>query len=141
MKGAYTLSKSMNMTDEDGWTGLTFNTPSELGRNYARGGFDRKHNFQVGFVYQLPWKTGEGDGSFAKAIIADWQVNGVFGAFSGTPFTVTANGGVVNTPSNQQTGDQVGDVTSVGEIGASGLYYNPAAWVQPDRRALRQLRP
>jgi hypothetical protein len=131
LKGAYTLGKSMNMADEDGWTGITFNTPSQIERNYARGGFDRKHNFQIGFVYQLPWKTGEGDGGIAKAIIADWQLNGVFGAFSGRPFTVTANGGVVNTPSNQQTADQIGEASQRGEIGGSGLFYDPASWIQP----------
>ena len=54
LKGAYTLGKAMNMADDDGWTGLTFNTPSQLDRNYAHAGFDRTHNFQMGFVYQLP---------------------------------------------------------------------------------------
>ncbi len=54
LKGAYTLSKSKNMADDDGWVGLTFNTPSQFDRNYAQAGYDRRHNFQMGFVYQLP---------------------------------------------------------------------------------------
>ena len=37
LKGAYTWSKAMNMADEDGWTGLTWNIPSQYDRNYARG--------------------------------------------------------------------------------------------------------
>jgi hypothetical protein len=131
LKGAYTLGKSLNYTDEDGWTGVSYNSDFAFDRNYAVAGFDRKHNFQIGFVYQLPWKTGEGEGGFAKAIVADWQLNGVFGVFSGNPFTVTANGAVLNTPANMQTADQVGEVTHRGEIGATGLYYDPAAWVQP----------
>jgi hypothetical protein len=131
LKGAYTWGKSMNLTDEDGWTGVDYNTLSQYDRNYARAGFDRKHNLQVGFVYQLPWRMGEGDGGVLKAIYADWQVNGIFGAFSGTPFSIGANGAVLNTPSNPQRADQVGEISHVGEIGGTGRYYDPAAFVQP----------
>ena len=61
LKGAYTLGKSKNFgTDDDGWTGLAFNTPSLLDRNYSNAGYDRRHNFQLGFVYQLPWQSGSG---------------------------------------------------------------------------------
>ena len=57
IKGAYTLSKAMNDSDGDGATTLTFNTPSQLDRNWALAGFDRTHNFQLGFAYQLPWQS------------------------------------------------------------------------------------
>ena len=78
-KGAYTLSKAMNETDNDGRATLTWNTPSELCRNWAPAGFDRRHNFQLGFVYPLPWQSNGGYGSVAKAILSDWQLNGVVG--------------------------------------------------------------
>ncbi len=131
LKGAYTLSKAENEADDDGWVGLTFNTPSQLHRNFALAGYDRTHNLQMGFVYQLPYQGSGSYGNVLKAIAADWQVSGVFAIFSGRPFTVTANGAVVNTPGNQQTADLVGDVSHVGAIGASGTYYDPAAWRQP----------
>jgi hypothetical protein len=131
LKGAYTLGKAKNMADDDGWVGLTYNTPSLLDRNYAPAGFDRRHNFQVGFLYQLPWQSQGGYQNIGRAIVSDWQINGTFGAFSGTPFTVTADGAVVNTPSNQQTADLVGPVTTLGNIGSSGTYFDPSAWAQP----------
>jgi hypothetical protein len=132
LKGAYTWSKAMNMADEDGWTGVSYNTPSQYDRNYALAGFDRTHNFQLGFLYQLPWQSnGSSYGGVARSIISDWQINGVLGISSGTPFSVTANGDQVNTPSNMQTADLVGDVRHVGEIGSSGTYYDPTAWAQP----------
>jgi hypothetical protein len=131
LKGAYTLSKARNMTDEEGSTSISFNTPSQIHRNMALAGYDRTHNFQLGFLYQLPWKRDAGYENVASAVISDWQLNGVFGAFSGTPFTVTGSGAVVNTPGNTQTADLVGDVKKIGEIGASGTYYDPAAWRQP----------
>jgi hypothetical protein len=43
LKGAYTLGKSKNFgTDDDGWTGMAFNTPSLLARNYSNAGYDRR---------------------------------------------------------------------------------------------------
>ena len=100
-KGAYTLSKAMNENDFDGATNLWFNTPSELWRNWGPAGFDRRHNLQLGFVYALPWQSSSsGYGGIGKALISDWQVNGVYGAFSGNPFTMIANGASLNTPSN-----------------------------------------
>ena len=78
-KGAYTLSKAMNESDNDGRATLTWNTPSELWRNWAPAGFDRRHNFQLGFAYALPWQSNGGYDSVAKAILGDWQLNGVVG--------------------------------------------------------------
>jgi hypothetical protein len=84
----------------------------------------------MGFLYQLPWRS-ENGGGIAKAIINDWQVNGTFAAFSGLPFNMTANGNTLNTPSNRQTPDLVADVNKLGEIGASGQFYDRASWIQP----------
>ena len=85
----------------------------------------------MGFVYQLPLRGSGSYGNVLKAIAADWQVSGVFAAFSGRPFSVSASGAVLNTPSNFQTADLVGDVKKVGQIGATGTFFNPAAWAQP----------
>ena len=84
----------------------------------------------MGFAYQLPWQSVDGSyDSIAKAILGDWQLNGVFGAFSGTPFTVTASGTSLNTPGNTQTANQVGDFNVLGNIGAGKWF---------DTRVLRQ---
>jgi hypothetical protein len=130
LKGAYTFSKAENMADDDG-AGVSFNSPSEFHRNMALAGYDRTHNFHIAAVYQLPWQSDTGSNNVFRAIVNDWQVNGTFAVFSGTPFTVTGNGAIVNMPGNTQTADLVGEVTHIGEIGASGLYYDPAAWAQP----------
>jgi hypothetical protein len=84
----------------------------------------------MGFVYQLPWRATGGD-SIARMLINDWQLNGIFGAFSGSPFTVTADGTSLNTPGNTQTADLVAPLNKIGEIGAEGYYYDPASWAQP----------
>jgi hypothetical protein len=144
IKGAYTLSRAKNNAsgsnavtgpgggnDEDGRVSLAWNTLSELDRNYAVSGFDRTHNLQIGFLYQLPWQSGGGYQNIGRAIVSDWQINGVFGAFSGLPFTVRANQASLNTPSNLQTGDLVGDLEKVGAAGSAGTFYDVSAFAQP----------
>jgi hypothetical protein len=131
-KGAYTLSKAMNESDNDGRATLSYNTPSELWRNWAPAGFDRRHNFQLGFAYQLPWHNdGAGYSSIGSAIVSDWQVNGVLAIFSGTPFTVSASGTQLNTPANSQTADFVGTWSVPGKIGSEGDWFDTSAFAQP----------
>jgi hypothetical protein len=133
-KGAYTLSKSMNDSsndDSDGRAILAWNTPSELYRNWGPAGFDRRHNFQLGFVYQLPWQSSGGYGNVAKALIDDWQVNGVFAAFSGTPINITASATSLNTPSNRQTPDLNGAFNVTGNIAPSGAWFDTTQFTQP----------
>jgi hypothetical protein len=134
LKGAYTFSRSMNETDADGRTGLAFGAhPLYRDRSWARAGFDRPHNFQMGFVYQLPWQhEGSGYGNVAKAILGDWQLNGVFGAFSGSPFSVTASGTSLNTPGITQTANfSGGDLKVLGNIGAAGKWFDTTMFSQP----------
>src|SRR5262249_915862 len=105
--------------------------PSQYDRNYARQIFDRPHVFQMGFLYELPFGKGEGN-KVANTIIKDWQLNGIFAAYSGTPFTITAtNGTSINMPGNLQTADQVGEFNVLGNIGNDGKWFDTSAFVQP----------
>jgi carboxypeptidase family protein/TonB-dependent receptor-like protein len=131
LKGAYTLSKAMNESNDDGRATLTFNSPSELSRNWAPAGFDRRHNLQLGFVYALPWQSTNGYGSLMEALGHDWQINGMFAAFSGNPYTMTASGTVVNMPSNQQTADLVGSYNITNNIAPNGAWFDTSAFAQP----------
>jgi hypothetical protein len=86
LKGAYTLSRSKNMADEDGWTGLTWNHPAMYDQNFALAGFDRTHVFQLGWVWELPFLRERTD--VFGTVLGGWQVNGIFAAFSGTPYSI-----------------------------------------------------
>jgi outer membrane receptor protein involved in Fe transport len=126
LKGHYTYSRSMAL-------GYSYQLPTAEAedRNWALANSDRPHTLTMSFVYLLPWQTSTGGRSIVKTIINDWQVNGIFQAFSGSPFTVTADATELNTPNNTQTADLVGPVTKVGGIGAEGVYLDPAAWAAP----------
>jgi hypothetical protein len=126
LKGHYTLSRSKALR-----TDYELPIADVQDRNWALANSDRPHTLQMAAVYQLPWRSEEGDG-FARALINDWQINGIIAVFSGAPFTVTADDTALNTPGNTQTADLVGDVRKIGEIGAAGYYYDPAAWGQPE---------
>lgn len=135
LKFAYTFSKAINWTDEDGWTGnLLFNWEPVFPRNRAQAGYNIPHNLQTGFVWELPFGKGRkwaGSGP-ARWILGDWQINGVFAAFQGRPFTVTAAQGALNAPGNTQTADQVKPVVEkLGGIGASARFYDPSAFAAP----------
>jgi hypothetical protein len=125
VRGAYTLSRTENEADDSGWQGLMFNHPTVLDRNYALAGFDRTHNFQMAFVAELPFGR---NGGALSPIIRDWQINGIFSAYSGTPFTVTAPGELLNAPGNTQVADLVGTPTRTGAVRAGQPFYDPAAW-------------
>lgn len=133
LKGHYTLSRSMSLGPSlERAPSYELPTPEGQARNWMRADNDRPHTFTMAAVYQLPWRSDGDSRGIVGALINDWQVNGVFTAFSGSPFTVTADGTELNTPGNVQTADLVGPVRKVGKIGADGVYFDPAAWAQPE---------
>jgi hypothetical protein len=141
LKGAYTLSRAKNEVDEDGWSQLTYSAPSLRNRNYALAGYDRPHMFQMAFVYELPYKVSSAQNKLIAAVLGDWQVNGIYSAVSGTPFTVTASGAQLNMPGNSansipNTADLNGDYTIIGEHGDAGFFFDPKSFSQPQGAVL-----
>jgi len=136
LKGAYTWSKSINMSDDDGWAGLPLtNLDSALGRNRGLAGYDRTHMFIMSWVYELPWGKGRpmGLSGIADAIAGGWRINGVYSAYSGVPFTVTAAATSLNAPgSPTQTADQIGELVKIGGVGPGAQYYAVESFRDPN---------
>jgi outer membrane receptor protein involved in Fe transport len=131
LKGAYTYAKAIDYTDEDGWASVGWNWGPVFQRNRAAAGFDRTHTLQMGWLYELPMGKGKmlAKSGPAAAILGGWQVNGVFAAYTGTPFSVSAPGSSLNAPNNSQTADQVNPtVTRLGNVGPGQLYFDPTAF-------------
>ena len=87
LKGHYTLSRSKALRAD-----YEVPVPEIQDLNWALANGDRPHTLQMAFIYQLPWRSENSGGGIARMLINDWQLNGLFGAFSGSPFTVTADG-------------------------------------------------
>jgi hypothetical protein len=130
VKGSYTFSKTIDNVDNE-LGSLLFYDAANLARNRALAGFDRTHNFRLAWVAELPFGTGKrwAQGGISRKILGGWQVNGIFSAYSGTPFTVSASSSSLNAPGESQTADQIKPVvTKLGGIGASTPYYDPTAF-------------
>ena len=135
MKGAYTYSKAISLSDEDGWAGMPlFNMPSQIARNRSVTGYDRTQMFVMSWVYEMPWGKGQ---KYALSGVADhvfggWRLNGIYSAYSGTPFTVSASTTSLNTPGSSQTADQIAEVEYIGGIGAGTEYYSVKSFRDPN---------
>ncbi len=131
LKAAYTYSKAIDQTDEDGWAAVMWNDPSVLNRNRALSGFDRPQMLSAGYLLELPFGHGKkfASSGLAAAVLGNWQLNGLFSAFKGGPFTVTAAAASLNAPGNAQTADQINPVVAkLGGIGPGTPFYDPAAF-------------
>lgn len=127
---AYTWSKAINYADNSD-SGLNWNWEPMWERNRGLAGFDRTHNLQLYGFYELPFGQGQrwATDGLAAVLAGGWQLNAIFSAVSGTPFTVTSSGTSVNAPGNTQTADQVlPTVKILGGVGRGNSYFDPYAF-------------
>jgi len=95
---AYTWSKTTDYVDNGGGNAAGAGSPRfqylpEKERNNALAGYDRTHNFQAFWVWNVPFGK---DGLWAKSgwsdlVFGGWQVNGVWTVMSGTPIYIVQN--------------------------------------------------
>jgi hypothetical protein len=138
LKGSYTWSKTLNMADDDGTAALAmWHWEPMIRRNYAPAGYDRRHMFTMGWMYELPIGAGKrlalsGPLNF---LFGGWRINGVFSAYSGRPFSVTASGDSLRcqgTNACPQTVDMIGPLVKVDrERGPGKPFYEPSAFYDP----------
>jgi len=130
VKGAYTYSKAIDWTDDDGWAGLSWNDPAILRKNRAPAGYNTQQIFQMSYIYELPFGSGKNwasSGAAAK-ILGGWQTSGIFSAVAGQPFQLTDSGASLNAVDQQQTPNQIGPVKKLGGIGSGNPFYDPSAF-------------
>src|SRR5207245_10853024 len=132
LRGAYTLGRTLNMTDDDGTAGFDYNAPDVFERNYAAAGFDRRHTFTLAYTYQVPFGR-DHRATLMNQLVRGWQVNGTYAAYSGSPFTVTGSNTALDPRGNLQSADLVGELKRVG-IGPDEPYYDPSAWANVTER-------
>ena len=131
LQGAYTWSKAINMADDEGWQGTTYNWGPAFSRNRAAAGYDRRHVLQMGWFYDLPFGKGQkwaSSGPMAH-VIGGWNLGGITAAFTGTPFTPTSPAGTLALPGNTQTPDQVNlNIARLEGIGVGTRFYDVSAF-------------
>lgn len=132
VNAAYTLSKATgHCCDDLSDKNQAIQIPALRDLNWALKGHDRTHVLTLATVAELPFGEGKPylTSGVASRILGGWQVNGLFAAYSGTPFNVTASGSSLNAPGNTQRADQVkDDVQILGGTGPGQSYFDPFAF-------------
>jgi hypothetical protein len=131
MRAGYTWSKAIGVTT-DIETQPLIQAMAYYNRNHAVLNYDRTQVLNVGGVYELPFGKGKpylSNGGFVSKIAGGWQINGVFTAMTGLPFTVTASATSLNMPGSTQFADQVtSNVNILGGTGPSATWFDPTAF-------------
>jgi hypothetical protein len=137
---AYTYSHSID--DSSSARDAVILNTYDLARARASSNFDQRHQFNLGYVYDLPFFRNPG---LSHKILGGWQWSGLVTIQSGTPFSpgnavFGDNAGVANgvsVGSSQSYPDVVGDprsgVTNFAFPGGGfgPLLYNPSAFAAP----------
>jgi hypothetical protein len=134
LKGAYTWSRAIDIAAYSDWTEFRWNAPSVFYRNRAQADHNIPHMFQLAYVYELPFGPGKkwASSGVSGAVLGGWQINGIFSAYQGRPFTLTASGAALNMPGNQQTPDQINStVAKLGLVGDDGTWFDTSAFARP----------
>jgi hypothetical protein len=130
---AYTWSKSMGICcndDSDGSPAIEL--PEYYRLNRALTGYDQQHNLQIASIAELPFGKGKrwfSGGGLASSVAGGWQINAIFSAVSGLPFSVSASATSLNAPGNTQRADQVKpEVKILGGAGRGQSFFDPLAF-------------
>ncbi len=127
---AFTWGKELNyFSGDDG--GLRFF--ANFRRNYGPADYDRAKNYEQTFTWALPMGRGHSlfNSRAGDLIAGGWQLSGIISAVSGTPFTVLANGGTLNTPGTDQTASITGNLHVLHGIGSGHQWFDPSSFSQP----------
>jgi hypothetical protein len=127
---SYTFGKALGYGANNDST-LFFNTPSAIARNRSPLAFDRTNNLRISGLYELPFGSNKRwlRSRLASTIAGGWQLNSIFTAYTGTPFTVSTSATSLNAPGNSQPADLVKDhVATLGGIGPGESWFDPLAF-------------
>ncbi len=127
---AYTLSKTTNYADNDANPRIPWPGAKEL--NKAVAGYDRTHNLQGYWAWDLPFGHGRqwAEGGVLGAILGGWQLNGLLTVQSGQPVNIT-QGSAFNLLA-QGSGQYPDKVKDTVQIYPDNLKKSPPAAADPN---------
>jgi hypothetical protein len=127
---AYTFSKTIGFADNDGGPRIQY--LPEKQRNRGLASYDRTHNSQTYWVYDLPFGKGHrwADKGWASKLFGGFQVSGVMSITSGLPIYVIQGsapnllaGGSAQVPN--QLNPNIGIIGGVGTVSQRGSAASP----------------
>lgn len=130
---AYTFSKGINFTEDDG--GLAI--PLNLQLNRARMSDNRTHAFTQSYMWMLPFGKGQkwAQGRVANWLAGGWQIQGLFSAISGSWFSPSVSG-IVNAPGNAERPNWIAPVTYTNKTGPGEKFFSVNSFAIPAQNTL-----
>jgi hypothetical protein len=128
---AYTWSKAVGInSDIEGLPPIQL--WAYFNRNRSVLNYDRTQVLHATGIWEIPFGKGKpwlSNAGFVSKLLGGWQMNGIFTAMTGLPFSVTASGTSLNVPGTTQYADQVAsDVKILGGTGPSAAWFDPTAY-------------
>jgi hypothetical protein len=130
---AYTWSKGLNYSDDDG--GLAINIAAFL--NKGRQSDNRTHVFTQSYMWSLPFGKGKKWATSGPAswLAGGWQIQGLFSAMTGSWMSPSVSG-IVNAPGNADRPNWVAPIRILGNTGPGQKYFDPASFALPAQNTL-----
>ncbi|HEV2246957.1 MAG TPA: TonB-dependent receptor [Terriglobia bacterium] len=131
LQGSYTYSKVIGYMDDEGWeNGLFFQCPGCQALNRHTLSFDHTHVLKMAYVYQLPFGAGKkwaNSDRVARAVLGNWQTNGVFTAYTGAPLQLAASN-FLNAPFSSNTPNFTGSLQMARQTGPGQFWFAPTSF-------------
>jgi hypothetical protein len=140
---SYTWSKSIdnqsNGTDDSAASGQFPQNPNNAALDRGLSSFDRTHRFVGSAVWEIPFGRsghyGSGVSELGRAILGGWQLSGIFGAQTGSPFSVLMPCAAINAQGNNCRPNVVGSGALLSDQRSIAEWFNTSAFVTPSPQA------
>jgi hypothetical protein len=105
----------------------------DLDADYGPLNFDVPHRFVASFVYELPVGRGRQfqTSGVLGAILNNWNLNGIFTAESGLPFSIGASDQSSTGPGHTSRADCIGDPLPDGFDRSRDSWFDTSAFAEP----------
>ncbi len=136
-QASYTWGHTLSDVALTAFTNTT-SDPFNYHLDYGDADLDRRHTFVTNVVYVMP--TFKQWGPAARAVLGDWQVNGIYSYFGSTPLDITTGVNTIGTASSVgQRPNLVPGVPIYLNTGDATQWLNPAAFALPAPGAMGNL--
>jgi hypothetical protein len=140
---SYTWSKSIdnqsNGTDDSAASGQYPQDPRNVALDRGLSSFDRTHRFIGSAVWEIPFGRAGHDASavseLSHAILGGWQVSGILGAQTGTPFSVLMPCATINAQGNDCRPNRIGSGELPSDQRSIAAWFDKSAFVIPSPQA------
>ena len=127
---AYTFGKAINLFDGDNGSLLI---PAIPRLNRGRADFDRTHSFVQSYIYELPFGSTKRwlQSGVGRWLLGDWQLNGIFSAYSGQPLDFRISATSLNAPGNINRPNINGEFKKLKNIGRGVKWFDTTIFSAP----------